>query len=467
MIETEEEAELKELREQIAKTTIELMRLVGERNSLASKAGKLKSRAALPIDNEQVEDSLVSAVMAECSRVGVSRSAGLKILNTLLSESKRVQGGAAGKGVESPMGAFAKAKEMERLGKKLIRLDVGEPDFKPPRAVVEACCDALLSSKTRYTMPRGIPELTSALQGYLKRKSGYDANEDEVIVTTGGRFAIYSAIAAVVGEGESAIVIDPNWPAYKDTLRQIGAKPTIIRTTLEDSWAPSVEKIAEAVRPNTTAIVLSYPNNPSGKIIGSDTFNAIVDVANDHNLTVISDEAYVDYAYKDCPSVLHSKAKQFILAGTFSKSWSMTGFRVGYAVSSKHVVDKMLDMTSLMLTSVPEFIQYGAIKALESEAVVETNSRTMKERIEAVSKELDGLDTLEYIKPDGAMYIFPRAKQQGFSASAFATKLLEEKSVNVTPGTAFGEYQNSFRVSLGQPKEVLLEGVRRIGALLG
>ncbi len=463
---TEEELELKELRQEIANVTMNLIRLVGKRNDLARRVGRLKSSLSLPVEDERVEDSLLREVAAECDRVGVSRRAGMKILGLLLSESKLVQGAVTTKSVESPMASFAVAAELERRGKKLIRLDVGEPDFTPPRPVLEACSKALFSFKTHYTPTRGIPELVSSLQSYLRRRFGYGAMEEELIVTTGGRYAIHSAIASVVEEGDSAILIDPNWPAYKQTLKHVGAKTVVVRTTLENSWEPSVEVVEEAVRPNTTALILSYPNNPSGKIIDTSTFNALVEVANDRGLTVISDEAYVDYAYKTCPSVLHSNAQRFILAGTFSKSWAMTGFRIGYAVSSKPVVDRMLEMASLMLTSVPEFVQHGAIKALESDEEVDTNSRTMKERINLACTELDGLDSLDYRKPDGAMYVFPRAKAPVFEASAFAARLLEEKGVSITPGTAFGDYPDCFRVSLCQPKEVLLEGIRRIGALL-
>ncbi len=467
MIITEKELELKELREEIASATINLVRLVGKRNDLARKVGRLKSSVGLTVEAEKVEDSLLRAVVAECERVGVSRRAGLKILGVLLSESKRIQGAGAGRSVESPMDSFATAVELERQGKKLIRLDVGEPDFEPPRAVLEACSKALFSFKTHYTLPRGIPELVSSLQNYLKRRFEYDAREEELIVTTGGRYAIYSAIASVVEEGDSAVVIDPNWPAYKQTLKHIGAKAIVVHTTLEDSWTPSIEEVEEAIRPNTTAIVLSYPNNPSGKIIDTSIFNALVDTANDHGLTVISDEAYVDYAYKRCPSVLHSDAKRFILARTFSKSWAMTGFRVGYAVGSEEIIRRMVSASSLMLTSVPEFVQYGAIKALESDAEAARNAATMKDRIEAACSALDGIVSLEYVRPDGGMYVFPQAKAYGFDCRSFADRLIAEKGVSVTPGTSFGDYLLAFRVSLVQPKETLTEGFQRIGAVLG
>ena len=190
-------------------------------------------------------------------------------------------------------------------------------------------------------------------------------------------------------------------------------------------------------------------------------------MANQHGLTVISDEIYNEYSYKPCPSILEGGAEKFILTSSFSKTWAMTGFRIGYAVSSKEIIDKMLKIVSLVVTSVPEFIQYGAIAAFDSETEVEENSRIMKERIEMVAGLFESIPDIEFVKPDGAMYYFPRCKRPGFNASAFATKLLEDKAVSITPGTAFGDYPEFFRISLGQPSEMLSEGVKRIGEALG
>ncbi|MDG6898180.1 MAG: aminotransferase class I/II-fold pyridoxal phosphate-dependent enzyme, partial [Nitrososphaerota archaeon] len=166
-------------------------------------------------------------------------------------------------------------------------------------------------------------------------------------------------------------------------------------------------------------------------------------------------------------SVLNSGAESFILAGTFSKTWAMTGFRLGYAVSSKAVVDKMLGYISLMLTSVPEFVQYAAIKALGCKKEADENRRAMKRRAEVVGAEFGRIASLKYYKPDGAMYFFPEAKLRDFHAGRFSDSLLREKAVSITPGTAFGNYPASFRISLGQPEEVLVEAVRRIGEALG
>jgi aspartate aminotransferase len=457
--------EIEELRADIAQTTKEIIRLVGRRNDLARQVGRLKTRGLLPAEDDAVEDSLLMEVAEECDRAGVDTSAGLKILGLLISESKKAQGLHQRASGPSPMSVFSKAVALQRRGVKLIRLDVGEPDFRPPRAVLEACAEALFAFKTHYTEARGIPELTGALRNYLQRKSRFQAADNEVAVTPSGRFAVYSALATTVSEGESAIVVEPNWPAYREILLHLGAKPIVIHTLLENNWSLSADDLEKAVRPGTKALVLGYPNNPTGKVISPAVFQELTDFADDRSLTVISDEIYNEYSSKPCPSVLLAPPKKFILTSSFSKTWAMTGFRIGYAVSSREVIARVARMTSMAVTSVPEFIQYGAVKALEADEEVRKNVAEMRDRVEAVAEELDRIGSLEYVKPDGAMYFFPRLRKPGWSGSQFVERLLE-KGVSVTPGLAFGAYDDFFRISLGQPKESIVEGVRRMGELL-
>ncbi|MDG6941317.1 MAG: aminotransferase class I/II-fold pyridoxal phosphate-dependent enzyme [Nitrososphaerota archaeon] len=459
------ERRIDDLRGDIAETTKEIIRLVGRRNSLAREVGRLKSIGSIPIEDDAVEDTLLREVTEECDRAGVDRSVGLKMFSLLLAESKKVQGLQSKPSGLSPMSVFARAIELQRGGANLIRLDVGEPDFRPPRAVLEACSDALFGFKTHYTEARGIPELLYALRGYLRRKSGFAATDDEVAVTPSGRFAVYASLSAVVSEGDSAIVPEPNWPAYREALQHLGVRPIVVNCRLEDAWSLSPGEVERAIRPNTKALVLSYPNNPTGKVIPPETFRELVQIADDRGLTVISDEIYNEYSSKPCPSVLRTTPKKFVLTSSFSKTWAMTGFRIGYIVSSKDIVGKVTRMTSLMLSSVPEFIQYGAIKALDSDAEASKNAADMKDRVEAVSKELDKIISLEYVKPDGGMYFFPRLKKPGLTGDRFVEGLLQ-RGVTVTPGAAFGGYEDFFRISLGQSKDTVIEGVRRMGDLL-
>ncbi|MDA4135151.1 MAG: aminotransferase class I/II-fold pyridoxal phosphate-dependent enzyme [Thaumarchaeota archaeon] len=461
------ELELNELRTEVAETTKEIIQLIAVRNGIARRIGEVKRNGSLPAVDQKVEDALIEEVIMECDSSGVDRQVGLKVLSVLLSESKRIQGFRPKQALITPVMMAAKSRQLQAAGKKLIRLDVGEPDFHPPQAVLEACSDALFSFKTHYTQTQGIPQLIIALRHYLERRYQYDAKETEVMSTPGGRFGIYSALATTVKEGESAIVIEPNWPVYKEVLQQIGARAKTVPTTMEEGWEPSVESIKEAVMPNTRAIVLSYPANPTGKIITPEKFRELLGVANDNKLTVISDEIYTDYAYKPCPTILRGGADKFILTASFSKTWAMTGFRVGYIVSSEELIAKMVKFQTLVMTSVPEFIQYGAIKALDSDREVEENARTMKERIDLACREIASQDGLQCWTPDGAMYVFPQAKKADFDSSAFAMKLLEEGGVSIVPGSGFGNYPRCFRLSLGNSMDAITEGIKKIGELLG
>ncbi len=458
--------ELQRLRREVAKNTVQIIKLIAERNKVAKRIGALKRKEGLPAEDERVEDELLKEVIREGDRRGVERAVTVKVLRTLISEAKRVQGVDPDVGRASPMSVLAKVMKLERERTKVVRLDVGEPDFPPPAAVVEACKDALEKGKTHYTEARGIPELVDALSEYLNRKNHFQAKAGQLVVTVGGRFAVYAAISTTVKEGESAIVIEPAWPAYREQIESVGAKVISVRTSLEGGWEPRVERIRDLVQANTKALILNYPSNPTGKIVKPSLYREILELANDCKLTVISDEVYDGYSFAPCPSILEGGADKFILTSSFSKTWSMTGFRVGYAVCDTQTADRIAKLASLMYTSVPEFIQYGAIKALESDEEARRNREAMKERIAFAADELDRIPRLEYYRPEGAMYVFPRSRDEDFDSSAFAERLLDGGRVSVIPGRGFGDYPRCFRISLGSPKEVITEGIRRLGESL-
>ena len=234
-------SELQELRDEVAENTLDIVKLVAIRMDLARKIGQVKTRESLPIDNERVEDALLEDVLGECKRLGLDQQLGAKILSTLLKDSKKTQRAQAGGRAQpliTPMVMMAKATEIEKSGRKLIRLDVGEPDFRPPKAVLDAVSNALYSYETYYTVGRGIPELLSALRSHLAVRYNYrEAAENQLVVTPGGRFAVYSALATVSSEGDSVVVIEPNWPAYKEGLDFIGARA--IKQDASDSGCAS------------------------------------------------------------------------------------------------------------------------------------------------------------------------------------------------------------------------------------
>lgn len=458
--------ELGSFRNKIRDLTFKILELIHERNNVALNIAELKQRHGLNIENEEIEIKLEDDVVSFCEEKGINEELALKVLHSLLEESKRLQGYTK-QSVVTPMTVASRAMSLASAAKNVIRLDIGEPDFPPPNSVVEECSRAMKERKTHYTDSRGIPQLREALQQYLMTKYKFSCNKENLLITPGGRFAIFAAFSSIVKEGQSVLLIEPNWPAYKENLEFAGIRPIVIKTSIEDNWDVDLEKIKESIRKTTRAIVISYPSNPTGKIIRREDFKAILEIARDYNLYVVSDEIYNEYAYADCPSILQYDVGKFILTSSFSKTWAMTGFRIGYAVSDKDVISKMQKVLSLIVTCVPEFIQYGAIKALQAEEEVRRNTSIMKRRIELAYNEIRKIDSLITYKPDGGMYLFPVSNREDFDSSRFASELLEKRFVAVSPGCGFGDYPRAFRISLGQNEEKIIQGIRTISEMLG
>jgi aspartate aminotransferase len=458
--------ELGKLRNRIRAITEQIIFLVAERNKLSLDAFNIKKELGLPIEDRETELALEERIVSLCRELNVNERTGLKILHTLMEDSKSLQGFTRGQTV-TPMAVAAKARKLAAEGREIIRLDIGEPDFGPPEQVVEECIRAIREGKTKYTDSRGIPPLISALQDYLKLNYKYDANKENILVTPGGRFAIFAALSAIIKEGESVVIIEPCWPAYRENIEFAGGRTISLRTEVSEGWEPDTEALKQSITKTTRAIILSYPSNPTGKIIDREKFRDIVEIAKEKDLIIISDEIYNEYSYRDCPSVLDYGEENFVLTSSFSKTWAMTGFRIGYAVSRKEIIDRMFRVLSLAVTCVPEFIQHAAIKALSSTYEAKKNSETMKKRIDSAYSEIAKIEKLETYKPDGAMYLFPVAKERNFDGDRFSDELLERMGVAISPGTGFGDYKNAFRISLGQSEDRILQGIKKIGEALG
>jgi len=287
-----------------------------------------------------------------------------------------------------------------------------------------------------------------------------------VIVTVGGRYAVFLSIASILSPGEEAIIFEPAWPAYKDCVKSVQAKPVRISGKLESRWKPDLDALLQNINKSTKMIILNSPNNPTGKVIGNDVLERIVEIAKENDLFILSDEVYYYFAFKPFKGLLEFSDCKYVYVNSFSKAFGMTGFRVGYAISDVETVKKMVKIQNLSLTSVPEFVQYAAIKALDCMEEVGKYAEKIKKRIALLCDALDGLP-VSYYKPDGGFYVFPKLRNENFDAQTFVEKLLMEKGVCVTPGTAFGEnYRNFFRICVCQPEETLLEAMKRIGDLL-
>jgi aspartate aminotransferase len=277
------------------------------------------------------------------------------------------------------------------------------------------------------------------------------------MICPGARFAVYLAINTLLNPGDEIIVIEPAWPAYKDCALNAGIKVRTIKTTLETKWEPSVDQINNVINENTKMIILNYPNNPTGKILPEKLQDSIIQTAKDHDLYVLSDEIYENYImtrteeeWTVAPdkSILTYGYEKSIITKSFSKSYAMTGYRIGWAIAKPSIIEKMSKLQALSLTNVSEPIQYVALHILEKKYTGDDmleNAEIIETRLEALIKIAKDIG-LEFIEPDGSMYLFARTKHKNFDATKFSEKLLEH-GVAIAPGEGFGDYKEFFRIT--------------------
>ena len=426
-------SEIEEHRKKIEEITLEMIKLLKTRTDISKKIGDAKANLGMTVTDEEREDALRKQVTKLCKEIDLDQSTALKFLNLLLNESVKVQSD----NKQTHLSMFLKAKALEEKGKKIIHLEVGEPDFKPPKEVKTALEEVYDKGYGKYGPAKGITELRTA----LAERTEYEF--ENIMVCPGARFAVYLAITTLLNPGDEIIVIEPAWPAYKDCALNAGIKVRTIKTTLETKWEPSVEQINNAINENTKMIILNSPNNPTGKILSNKLLDSIIQTAKEHDLYVLSDEIYSEYANNDWRSISIYAYEKSILTMSFSKSHAMTGYRIGYVVADPSIIDKMSKLQALSLTNVSEPIQYVGLKALESDT--SKNTENIKSRLEVLVKSAKNIG-LEFIEPDGAMYLFARTKHKNFDATKFSEKLLEH-GVAIAPGEGFGDYKEFFRIT--------------------
>ena len=463
-MQNDDSIEIEKLRTEIRQITSEIIRLSASRSDVAKKIGRFKQEHGLIIETPEVERDLRIAVSEEASKRGLDELFCLRLLNLLVGDSTKVQKEESGENQSSPLETFAIAKRMEEKGDKVIHLEVGEPDLPPPKVVVEEISMAVGSGLTRYTETRGAPKVIDAIRDYIRRRHEVSIAEDQVIVTPGGRFAIYGAIISLIKPGDEVIIIEPAWPAYRDCVEIAGGKISPIVTSVEDGWELRAQEILNSISKATRMIIINQPSNPTGKIPSKDFLQQIAKVGEEEKIMILSDEVYHHYSYKPFTSILEFSECPYIHIDSFSKSYSMTGYRIGYAVSDRETIRKISALQSVAITSVPEFVQYAAIKALDQDSFVRNNFEEMKRRRTVVCEELRHLP-LAFVEPDGGFYVFPRIDKET-NAERLLMRILEEKKVSLTPGRAFGPFENYFRLAFCQPEDLLKEAIKRIGSLL-
>ncbi len=453
----EKNDELESLRIKIRTLTSEIMTRVQERTELARQVGEVKGRLGIDVKDEKVEQEIRLMVSKQAQESGMDKEFALRLLNILLQESEQVQAKSRPqKKRQTHLGIFRRAKQMEAAGKRIIHLEVGEPDYPAPTQVGSALSESFAKRQYNYTDTRGITALLDA----LAKKA--DVTEDRVMVTPGGRFAVFSAICALVRPGEEIITIEPAWPAYRECAEFVGARTRVLQTTLEKGWTPDVSELASLVNENTKMIAINYPNNPTGKVIDKKTMEKIMKLARDHRLYLLSDEVYSDHSFVPFESMLAHGYERSIVVSSFSKAYAMTGFRIGYAIASADSIMQMARVQAAGITSVAEPVQRAALAALGQDA--SGNVDLMKKRLEFMSSRVKEM-SLRFVKPDGAMYVYP---QLPAGEDMDLVEKLLEKGVAIAPGSGFGySYRQFVRISACRPEDEIAEGLSIMAKVLG
>ncbi|MFB5606086.1 MAG: aminotransferase class I/II-fold pyridoxal phosphate-dependent enzyme, partial [Nitrosarchaeum sp.] len=284
-------SDINQLRNRIDEITIEMIKMLKTRIEISKEIGEIKKNTGKGITDETREDNLRSKVITLCNELNFDESIATKFLNFLLNESIKEQS----KNKQTHLSIFHKAKTMEQEGKKIIHMEVGEPDFLPPEIVRNALEDVFDKGFLKYGQAKGLPAFREALAKHSSKKFGTSVSQDNIMVSPGARFSIFTAITTLLNPGDELIVIEPSWPAYKECALNSGIKIRAITTTLEGKWEPTIEQIEKVINTNTKMIVLNYPNNPTGKILPEKLQDQIVNIAIKNNLYILSDEIYSEY----------------------------------------------------------------------------------------------------------------------------------------------------------------------------
>lgn len=351
-----------------------------------------------------------------------------------------------------------------------ISLGVGEPDFPTPWDIRDAAIHSLEIGRTKYTANSGLKELRTGIGEYVSRKYGLFYNEDEIIVTVGGSEAIDLAIRALIEPGDEVIIPEPCYVSYDPITTLTGGVPVSVPCLEENEFRITAEQIKAALTPRTKILVLGFPNNPTGAVLRHEDLEAIASVLRGTNVTVLSDEIYAELAYgiqHESIAAFEGMRERTVVVGGFSKTFSMTGWRLGYACGPQVLIKAMLKIHQSCIMAAPTTSQYAALTALrDCDDDVEEMRKQYDLRRKYCVRKLNemGLKTFE---PKGAFYVFPNITSSGMSSEEFCEKLLQEKHVAIVPGTAFGTAGEGFaRISYAYSLDHLREAFKRIKEFL-
>ncbi len=350
----------------------------------------------------------------------------------------------------------------------VISLGVGEPDFQTPWSVRKAGITSLEKGKTRYTSNSGLEELRREISNYTNRKCGVNYDPlHEILISVGGSEAIDATLRAIISPDDEVIIPQPSYVCYEPIVELCGGKPVIIETLAENDFKVTPEQLKSAISDKTKALIMPYPCNPTGAIMERGDLEALAEILRDTNILVISDEIYSELTFAENPHVsiasIEGMRERTILINGFSKTFSMTGWRMGYACGPAEIIAQVTKIHQFAIMCAPTTSQYAAIEALRNCDGAVANMKAEYNRRRRLM--VDGFNKAGLVcrEPKGAFYTFPSIKSTGLSSDEFCEQLLAKKHVAVVPGTAFGKGGEGFvRASYCYSTEHIIEALKRI-----
>jgi aspartate aminotransferase len=368
---------------------------------------------------------------------------------------------------EGALSVYLTAKELERQGRSIIHLELGEPDFHPAEPVIAALEKAVRDGKDRYCPMAGVPALKDEIAAYLHRTRSIDVSPESIVVAPGCKLSLFFALMAIVEPGDEVLWPDPGFPGYESITRGLEGVPISFGLEEKNKLQPDPDEIAAKITPRTKAIILNSPCNPTGTVYTDAVQRRIVELAVQHDLYVISDEIYARITYgQPYHSMLSypGMAERTILIDGFSKSFAMTGWRLGYTIAPPALVPHLVMLAVNSYTCTAEFTQYAAIEALrDSTGATPRMVAEFQKRRDQFIADLNRVPGFRCIPPDGAFYAWVNIEETGTSAEEVCRIMLEDAGVAGIPGAAFGDMGKKFiRFSFASSSAILKEAVTRI-----
>ncbi len=358
------------------------------------------------------------------------------------------------------------ARKMEREGKKVLHLEVGEPDFDTPEHIKEAAYEAIRSGFTHYTSSRGILELREAVSEYMKTK-GVDVDpEREILITPGTKHAIYCGCLAAINPGDEVLIMSPIWTTFYVCVRAAGGRP--IEVKYGEGFTLEEETVKDLITGNTRMVILNSPNNPTGQVAKREALKLIADLAIDNDLLVLSDEIYDRFVYdgEKASSIasFDGMKERTLTVNGLSKTYAMTGWRLGYAVANEEWIEAMMRIQQNTTTCPPSFVQKAGVVALRGpQDCVDEMLRAYEKRRKLIFERLNRISGVKCQRPMGAFYVFPDFSSFGRDSSELVFGMLDSEGICATPGTAFGDCgKGHIRFSYATSLDVIEEAMNRL-----